>query len=102
LKKGKIKMRKANVRVEARDLGYNASYDELERNFRNLLAAFRQQCNKAGILKEIKKREFYETPSKVARRKRKEKEVLLLKLKMKEAFIEKPKTKKNFKRKRDG
>jgi ribosomal protein S21 len=91
-------MRKANVRVEARDLGYNPSQDEVDRNFRNLMAAFRQQCNKAGILKEIKKREFYETPSRVARKKKKEKEVLLLKLKMKEAFIERPKTK----RKRDG
>ena len=91
-------MRKANVRVEARDLGYNASFDEIDRNFRNLLAAFRQQCNKAGILKEIKKREYYETPSRVARRKKKEKETLLLKLKMREAFIEKPRPK----RKKDG
>ena len=47
-------MRKANVRVEAKDISYNASRDEVDRNFRNLMAAFRQQCNKAGILKEIK------------------------------------------------
>jgi ribosomal protein S21 len=86
-------MRKANVRVEARDMGYHPSFDEAERNFRNLMAAFRQQCNKAGILKEIKKREYYETPSRVARRKKKEKETLLLKLKMKESFIERPKPK---------
>jgi ribosomal protein S21 len=83
-------MRKANVRVEAKDISYNASRDEVDRNFRNLMAAFRQQCNKAGILKEIKKREFYETPSRVRRKKEREKEVLLLKLKMKEVFIEKP------------
>ena len=83
-------MRKANVRVEAKDLHYNASRDEVDRNFRNLMAAFRQQCNKAGILKEIKKREYYETPSKVRRKKEREKEVMLLKLKMKESFIEKP------------
>ena len=86
------------MRVEARDLSYNPSFDEVERNFRNLMAAFRQQCNKAGILKEIKRREYYETPSRIARRKRKEKETLLLKLKMKEAFIERPKPK----RKKDG
>ena len=91
-------MRKANVKVEAKDIPYNASRDEIDRNFRNLMAAFRQQCNKAGILKEIKKREYYETPSRLARKKRKEKEVLLLKLKMKEAFIERPKPK----RKKDG
>jgi ribosomal protein S21 len=83
-------MRKANVRVEAKDISYNASRDEVDRNFRNLMATFRQQCNKAGILKEIKKREFYETPSRVRRKKEREKEVLLLKLKMKEVFIEKP------------
>ena len=83
-------MRKANVKVEAKDIPYNASRDEIDRNFRNLMAAFRQQCNKAGILKEIKKREFYETPSRVKRKKAREKEVMLLKLKMKENFIERP------------
>jgi len=90
-------MRKANVRVEAKDLPYNASRDEVDRNFRNLMAAFRQQCNKAGILKEIKKREYYETPSRVRRKKEREKEVMLLKLKMKESFIEKPPVKKKKK-----
>ena len=90
-------MRKANVRVEAKDLHYNASRDEVDRNFRNLMAAFRQQCNKAGILKEIKKREYYETPSRVRRKKEREKEVMLLKLKMKESFIEKPPVKKKKK-----
>jgi len=88
-------MRKANVRVEAKDIPYNASRDEVDRNFRNLMAAFRQQCNKAGILKEIKKREFYETPSRMARKKAREKEVMLLKLKVKEAFIETPTKSKN-------
>lgn len=91
-------MRKSNVRVEAKDLHYNASRDEIDRNFRNLMAAFRQQCNKAGILKEIKKREFYETPSQVDRKKRREKEAMLLKLKMKESFIELPKAKSKTKR----
>ena len=85
------------MRVEAKDLHYNASRDEVDRNFRNLMAAFRQQCNKAGILKEIKKREYYETPSKVRRKKEREKEVMLLKLKMKESFIEKPPVKKKKK-----
>lgn len=85
------------MRVEAKDLHYNASRDEVDRNFRNLMAAFRQQCNKAGILKEIKKREYYETPSRVRRKKEREKEVMLLKLKMKESFIEKPPVKKKKK-----
>jgi small subunit ribosomal protein S21 len=83
-------MRKANVRVEAKDTSYNPSRDEIDRNFKNLMAAFRQQCNKAGILKEIKKREFYETPSRIRRKKAREKETMLLKLKMKENFIQAP------------
>jgi small subunit ribosomal protein S21 len=95
-------MRKCNIRVEAKDLSYNASRDEIDRNFKNLMAAFRQQVNKAGILKEIKKREFYETPSRVARKKRREKETMLLKLKMKEAFIETPKPNKKNKRPQNG
>lgn len=88
-------MRKCNVRVEARDLSPHASFEERERNFRNLLSAFRQACNKAGIMKEIKRLEFYESPAQITRRKKREKEATLLKLKMKESFIEKaPKKKK--------
>ncbi len=96
-------MRKANVRVEARDISPYASFDERERNFRNLLSAFRQACNKAGIMKEIKKLEFYESPAQITRRKKREKEATLLKLKMKESFIEKsPKKKKKKDEKSNG
>lgn len=92
--------RKCNVRVEARELHPNASFEERDRNFRNLMSSFRQACNKAGIMKEIKRLEFYETGSQIRRRKKREKEVTLLKLRMKESFIEKPdpKKKKNEKR----
>jgi|APGre2960657373_1045057.scaffolds.fasta_scaffold01449_16 ribosomal protein S21 len=92
-------MRKANVRVEARDISSYASFDERERNFRNLLSTFRQACNKAGIMKEIKKLEFYESPAQITRRKKREKEANLLKLKMKESFIEKSSKKKKKKKK---
>jgi ribosomal protein S21 len=81
-------MRKANVRVEARDLPYNASREERDRNFRGLMSAFRQACNKAGIMKQIKKKEYYESPSILARRKKREKEATMLKLKLKELFPE--------------
>lgn len=90
-------MRKANVKVEARDLSPNASFDERDRNFRNLLSSFRQACNKAGIMKEIKRLEYYESKSQLERRKRREKEATLLKLKMKESFIEKSTKKKKKK-----
>lgn len=96
-------MRKCNVKVEARDLSPHASFEERERNFRNLLSAFRQACNKAGIMKEIKRLEFYESPAQISRRKRREKEATLLKLKMKESFIEKnPKKKKKKDEKGNG
>ena len=84
-------MGRVNVRVEARDLHPNASQDERDRNFRNLMSSFRQACNKAGIMKEIKRLEFYETPSQCRRKKKREKEANLLKLKMNESFIERPK-----------
>ena len=81
-------MRKANVKVEARDLPFNASREERDRNFRNLMSAFRQACNKAGIMKSIKKLEFYETPSQIKRKKEREKQATILKVKLKELFPE--------------
>jgi ribosomal protein S21 len=79
--------KRANVRVEARPLSPHASWDERERNFRGLMATFRKACNQAGISKEIKKREYYESPGQERRRKQKEKEINLLKLQVKENFI---------------
>ncbi len=81
-------MRKSNVRVEARDLPFNASRDEVSRNFKNLLMSFRQACNKAGIMKAIKKFEYYESKSQIKRRKEREKQATILKVKMKETFPE--------------
>lgn len=89
--------RRINVRVEARDLHPNASFDERDRNFRNLMSNFRQACNKAGIMKEIKRLEYYETDSQLRRKKNREKQANLLKLKMTESFIEKPKVAKKKK-----
>jgi ribosomal protein S21 len=93
-------MRKCNVKVEARDLSPNPSFDERERNFRNLLSSFRQACNKAGIMKEIKRLEYYESKSQMTRRKQREKDATLLKLKLKESFIEKAPKKKKKKEER--
>ena len=94
-------MRKANVKVEARDLSYNASRDERDRNFRNLMSAFRQACNKAGIMKSIKKLEFYESPSTIKRRKKREKMATILKVKMKESFPDNRAVKNTKQNKRD-
>jgi ribosomal protein S21 len=89
--------RRVNVRVEARDLHPNASFEERDRNFRNLMSSFRQACNKAGIMKEIKKLEFYETKSQLRRKKLREKQANLLKLKMNESFIDRPRAAKKKK-----
>ena len=94
-------MRKANVRVEARDISFNASREERERNFKGLMSTFRQACNKAGIMKQIKKKEYYESPSILARRKKREKEATILKLKLKELFPEAGNPPKSKNRNRD-
>ena len=89
--------RRANVRVEARDMHPNASFDERDRNFRNLMSSFRQACNKAGIMRDVKRLEIYETKSQLRRKKQREKEVNLIKLKMTESFINRPRTPKKKK-----
>jgi ribosomal protein S21 len=91
--------KRAHVRIEAKSLPHNASWDERERNFRGMMAAFRKACNQAGISREIKKREYYESPGQERRRCQKEQENNLLKLQMKENFIDQGPVKK---RKRNG
>jgi len=81
-------MRKANVKVVAKDLPFNASRDEIDRNQRNLLSAFRQAVNKAGVMKTVKKYEFYESKSKKLRKKKMEKMANLMKLKFNQMFPE--------------
>jgi ribosomal protein S21 len=81
--------RKANVRVQAKD-----SYGHQdERSFKILMSAFRQAVNKAGILREYRLRETYESPSEKNRRKRREKQSTILKQQMRESFPETAKKK---------
>ena len=75
--------RKANVRVVARDVGYD---DYRDRSFKALMSAFRQAVNKAGVLREYRLRESYESPSEKSRRKKREKEMIILKSQMRESF----------------
>jgi ribosomal protein S21 len=82
--------RKANVRVVSKDNGYE---DNREKSFKSLLSAFRQAVNKAGILREYRLRETYESPSQKKRRKAREKEVTILKNQMRESFPVKKKEK---------
>lgn len=82
-------MRKALVKVELRDLPPNASRDERERAFKNMLSAFKRQVNESGILSEYKQRQYYESPSEKRKRKLKEAEVELQKEKIRGYFSNK-------------
>jgi len=80
-------MKKYNIRVEVKNYGYNNSSHTSEKQFRILMSEFRKACHSSGIIKEMKKREYYESPSEKKRRLKKERELNLLKQKMKESFI---------------
>ena len=68
-------MRKANVRVEAKDLHPNASQYEREKAFRTMLSHFKRQVNDLGILSEYKERQYYESTGEKRKRKRKESQI---------------------------
>jgi small subunit ribosomal protein S21 len=82
-------MRKALVRVELRELSHNPSYEERDRAFKNLLAAFKRQVNESGILSEYKQRQYYESPSEKRKRKKKEAQLELQKEKIRGHFANK-------------
>lgn len=71
-----------NVRVELK-----ANYYDKEKGLKILLGEFRKACHSAGIIKEIKERSVYESPSEKKRRLKKESANNILKQKMRESFI---------------
>ena len=81
----------ARVRVEAKNFNPNAGYEEREKNFKGLFHAFRKACTLAGVQKDYKKHETYESRGAKRRRKRREAKVAILK-KLRENFTEKKKT----------
>jgi ribosomal protein S21 len=80
----------ARVRVEARNYGQNEGYEERAKNFKGLLHAFRKACTVAGIQKDYKKHETYESRGAKRRWKRREAKAAVLK-KLRENFTEKKK-----------
>ena len=89
-----------NVRVELK--GNLANYYDKDKALKILMGEFRKACHSAGIIKEIKERSVYESPSEKKRRLKKESENNILKQKMRESFINNkntPKKKKDFKSK---
>ena len=71
------------VKVVARNLHPNASYEERDRNFRILHENIKKAVNDSGILTKFKEKQFFE--SKSEKRRRKSKESALLKLR--ESFV---------------
>ena len=59
------------IRVEAKNLHFNASQEEKNRSFRILLATFRRQVNDSGILTRYKEKQFFESKGEKRRRKQK-------------------------------
>lgn len=78
--------KKTRVRVELRDPGSNASYEEKDRAFRSMLAVFKRRVNESGIISLYKERQYYESPGEKRRRKRKENAVERQKEKLRDHF----------------
>jgi ribosomal protein S21 len=74
-----------NVRVELK--GNLLNFYDKDKALKILLGEFRKACHSAGIIKEIKERSVYESPSEKKRRLKKESENNILKQKMRESFI---------------
>ena len=71
------------ARVESKGQGYQ--------DFNNMLRAFRRACGAAKILPTLRQHEYYESPGRKARRKKRESEISRFKEKLKENFAEKKK-----------
>jgi len=78
--------KKALIRVESKDVSYNASLYEREKAFKTMMAIFKRQVNEAGILTEYKERQYYESPGEKRKRKRKESEIERKKEELKGSF----------------
>lgn len=72
----------ANVRVVAS----NTTRDDRDRSFKYLFKTFKRAVGAAGVLKEYKRHEFYESPSRKKRRKKRESLINALRAKMRESF----------------
>lgn len=81
----------ARVRVETREYRHG-DYDS-EKAFRSLFARFKKECIRAGVLRDYKRHEEYESKGQKRRRKERESEVQRLKAKIRGNFSEQPKRK---------
>ena len=80
-------------RVEARDLGPNATWHEREVAFTKLFKAFKRKVDEAKILRDYKSHEFYESPGEKRRRKKREAQNQRFKSESKQMGYEKNKSK---------
>lgn len=77
-------MNATRVKVESRQKG---DYYDRDKEFRFLFRKFNKAVQDAGIIQELKRREFYESPGRKERRKKKEAEITRLKAKLKDNFV---------------
>jgi ribosomal protein S21 len=81
-----------NVRVEARPISSDASWDQKDRAFKAMMAAFKRKVNESGIMLEYSRKQSYESKGQKRRRKLKEaiarrrKEEWELKFKLRDRF----------------
>lgn len=61
-----------SVKVEAKKLSPNANSSERQRNFDNMLRAFRRAVQDCGIAQQYNEHAYYEKPSDKKRRKRRQ------------------------------
>jgi ribosomal protein S21 len=89
------------AKVYLRNVSYDATPQERWTAFKNMLMAFNKAVDESGIKKELKRREFYESPGEKKRRKRKEAANERWKAKLRETFPERKKKKEKLKKEDD-
>jgi len=82
------------VRVELRELHPSAGREDRDFSFRKMHSAFKKAVTDAGVLHEYKQHEYYESPSEIKRRKKRESDLQKLKAKLRENFPQKKSSKK--------
>lgn len=87
-------MAAARVRVEARE--YRHGDHDPDKAFRSLFARFKKECIRAGVLRDYKRHEEYESRGQKIRRKKRESKVAVLKAKLRDNLPEQQRRKEFF------
>ena len=72
------------IRVELKEIPFHATYQEREIAFRKMQSAFKKAVDDSGLLREYRKYEHYESPSRKRKTKQKQNEINKMKARAKE------------------